>query len=356
MPDEKPSQLKDFAKLIGSKKGTHPIPPDQYTSFQDRREKPKMRLWSFLVECSIAPGRRKGPAIMKDGSLVTVAKAAKYLSMPVSTAQQAFEEIETECRVRRENAAIWISGDFKLGKQKANRKTLYNLFPKSAHKGISNLREDLRAALFAEAEAENRAFELATADLMAAKRFIQDERQNSMCARYGVNIRREKQKAKRGKEAEKSERERRVLQILPLIQNVVQPLLTGNVVQPAGDFVQPETGDPILIAFTETQRKPTTTAREQTAPQQPQQRFDPSAYPLTDSAITAKFPACSQEYRGRIVRAALAVNPERVNDGTIAQAIEEATKKDQRSAALYLETVPNVLEAWLRDADRRKTA
>ena len=38
--DEKPSPLKEFAALIGSKNGTHPIPPDQYLTYQDKRYSP----------------------------------------------------------------------------------------------------------------------------------------------------------------------------------------------------------------------------------------------------------------------------------------------------------------------------
>jgi hypothetical protein len=101
-------------------------------------------------------------------------------------------------------------------------------------------------------------------------------------------------------------------------------------------------------------KKPTTTATDQQQPQQPV--FSPSQYPRTDSAITARFPACSAEYRARIVRAALALGDPRTNDEIIAKAIEAATIDGQKSAALYLKTVPETLAAWLRDAERRKIA
>jgi hypothetical protein len=99
-----------------------------------------------------------------------------------------------------------------------------------------------------------------------------------------------------------------------------------------------------------------TAATSQRKQPQQQQSFDPSAYPLTDSQITAKFPACSLEYRCQIVQAALALGDPRTNDRIIAEAVKAAHVVGQRSAALYIKTVPEALGAWLRDADRRKTA
>jgi hypothetical protein len=95
------------------------------------------------------------------------------------------------------------------------------------------------------------------------------------------------------------------------------------------------------------------TATTATPGQQQKQLFDLKAYPLTDAAITKRFAVCSTEYRGRIVRAALALQDPRINDKIIAQSVEAATLPNQRSAALYETTVPDAISAWLRDADRK---
>lgn len=338
--------LKELAKLLGSKKGTWPVPPDQITTYQDRRYPPKIRLWSYLVEHSAKPGHRRGPATER-GIAVTLHAAGKAVGLDDSDARKAWKELQQENRVRRDSdGKLWISGDFALGEEKA-AEGCTTLLPDFYMRQINKLPEPLRAEFIAEEKRDREKRAMVIADLTASARFIFDQRQNSRFQRYGVKIIREKQKPKRGKEAEKDARDRRVLAILPEVERVVQPLLFEEAVQPQKSFVQPENRGAIR-GTSEKQRKATAKAQ--------QQPFDLASYPLTDSAITARFPQTSREYRGRIVRVALALGDSRINDESIAHAIEVATRRDQHSAGLYEQTVPETLAAWLRDADRRKTA
>jgi hypothetical protein len=352
--DEKPSQLRDFAALIGSKKGTHPIPPDQYLTYQDKRYSPPVRLWSLFVQCSIAPGHRSGPATYQDHPL-TVAIAAKVLKLDKANARAAWRQLEQEKRLRKDDhGQIWIAGDFKLpgGEDKA-KEVCTNLFPDSYMKQINKLPEASRAELFAEELADRGKRDISIADAVAAARFIFDQRQNSRLARYGVKVNRQNHKPAKGKEKEKAERDQRVLNLLPSLERYVQTSILADPVQSKNGSVQ--TSASLLPSENRerSEKKPTTTAASAQSQQQQQQQFDLNQYPLTDSAITATFPVCDAEHRGRIVRAALALGDARVNDKLIAQAIKAATVKDQHSAALYEKTVPGVIQAWMRDADRK---
>lgn len=240
-------------------------------------------------------------------------------------------------------------------------------------KEINKLAPDIRAELAAEELRDREKRDIAIADAVAAARFIFDQRQNSRLARYGVKINRQTHKPAKGKEGEKAARDLRLLNLLPAVERYVHTSIIGESVQSEKILVQSQP-EIAKTAATPTQKQTSETAprvhpenRERVIrkspttattphPQQEQQGFDSYNYPLTDSAITQRFPACNAEYRGRIVRAALALHDDRINDKTIADAIQAATVKDQRSAALYEKTVPETLAAWLRDADRRKTA
>ena len=238
-PTKAPSQLEQFAALIGSRKGTDPIPPDQYRTYQDKRYPGPMRLWSWLLEHSIAPGQRNGPATSK-GRPVKLTEAALALKMNGTAIREAWKVLEQENRVRREkDGSLWISGDFTLGEETA-KKSLYNLFADYQLREINKLPEPIRKQFIAEELADRKRRDSAIADLVASARFIFDERQNSRFQRYGVKIIREKQKAKSGKEAEKTDRDRRVLTALPIVANVVQTFFPEEVVQLQESFVQSE--------------------------------------------------------------------------------------------------------------------
>src|ERR1035438_5364115 len=94
----KPSHLTDFAALIGSKKGTWPIPPDQLTTYQDKRYSPGVRLWSWLVEHSIAPASRTGPATLA-GRPATLHDAAKALRIDPGNIRRAWRDLEREDQI-----------------------------------------------------------------------------------------------------------------------------------------------------------------------------------------------------------------------------------------------------------------
>jgi hypothetical protein len=97
--------------------------------------------------------------------------------------------------------------------------------------------------------------------------------------------------------------------------------------------------------------------------QQEQQQVNLSDFPETDAAITRHFPSTGLNVRQQVIRKCLslpvpALISERqawaqITDSVIARAVEAATTKDQRSGALYLETVPRAVENWIRAASRR---
>lgn len=238
MPENKQTPLQQLAALLGSK-NTHPIPPDQYTTYQDKRYSPAIRLWSLLVQCSIAPKHQQGPATYH-GQPLTLAVISHILRMDPGTTRLAWRQLERENRVRKEkDGTLWISGDFKLGEEEANKKGCTTFFPQYYQKQINKLEKSLREKFIAEELADRERRALITADLIAASRFIFDQRQNSRFQAYGVKIIREQQKAKRGKEQEKAARDSRVLTILPELEKVVQPFLDEKVVQRPDSLVQP---------------------------------------------------------------------------------------------------------------------
>jgi hypothetical protein len=78
-----------------------------------------------------------------------------------------------------------------------------------------------------------------------------------------------------------------------------------------------------------------------------------SAYantPLAAAAITERFPSADREICDRIITAAWKEYPQ-IEDWQLADAIKSATKRDQRSPALYLKTVPAIIANWRKQAD-----
>lgn len=246
---EKPTHLQEFARLIGSPKGTHPIPPAQYLSYQDKRYPPKFRLWSFLLECSIAPGRRHGFATIHDIP-VTLGTAAKVLQIDHANTCRAWRELENEHRAfkaghtREEKGDyLWVSGDFKLPREK-RAPAATDAYPAYYQKQIDTMRPDLRDQFLQEDAADQKLRDAVIADAVAAARFTFDQRQNSRFQRYGVKLIREKHRAARGKETEKAERDRRVGLLLPVIEKFVQTIEPPCHVQTSSDSVQTTTPEP----------------------------------------------------------------------------------------------------------------
>ena len=134
----KPSHLTDFAALIGSKKGTHPIAPDQYISFQDKRFGPYKRLWSLLQEHTSAPGHRKRHATIA-GKPMTLQQCAGILKLDGSSVRKAWREMQRDGRAFQDpDGYLCLAGEFKLapaagyGEEK-EKEVCTNLFPTSLY-------------------------------------------------------------------------------------------------------------------------------------------------------------------------------------------------------------------------------
>jgi len=252
-------------------------------------------------------------------------------------------------------------------------------YPEYYRKQINKLRDDLREQFLLEDQTDRKLQDVALADAAAAVRFKFDQRKNSRYQRYGVNLIREKHRAPAGKETEREERNRRVLDLLPSIEHhiekIVQTIAIDNPVQTSSEIVQTVEAAPVSPAKTTPQRSKKTAPRVQssnpekkdpqtataTNPQREQQqqpaRWDPNLWPQTDEAITANFPATSPDCRARILRNAVAAaDGFPVTDRALSLAITTATDKNQRNGALYETTVPNVIRNWVAKERREKSA
>jgi hypothetical protein len=231
MPEQhKSSPLKEFAELIGSRKGTHPIPPDQYTSFQDPRYGPYKRLWSLLQQSISAPGHRKRYATDDDGNPLTAKRCAEILKLDPANVRRAWREMERDGRAETDSEGrMCLRGEFQLKPAGAYREAAEDtseLFPPSYMREINKLPEAIRESVMQDERADREIRRLCHADLKAASDFIFDQRQNARLAQAGVNIKRQKHHAPKGKENEKEARDTRVLQLLPTIERSVQTLLS----------------------------------------------------------------------------------------------------------------------------------
>ena len=244
---------------------------------------------------------------------------------------------------------------------------------------INNLTPDLRASLSSSVLEARKIRDALIADAVAAARFWSDQRQNSIFQSYGVKLIREKHRAPAGKEQEREERSRRVLDLLPAVeshaQKIVQTMFSTGPVQTSSEIVPTPEAAPVSPAKTTPQRSKKTAPRVQSSnperkdpqtaattsqPREQQQqpiRWDPNQWPKTDEAITAHFPATSPDCRARILRNAVAAaDGFPVTDRALSLAIETATDKNQRNGALYETTVPNVIRNWVAKERREKSA
>lgn len=71
-------------------------------------------------------------------------------------------------------------------------------------------------------------------------------------------------------------------------------------------------------------------------------------WPLAAAAVREKFPTTDEKMLLTIVDLARKAYPE-LQDHELQAAVKEAYKPDQRSAALYRNTVPEVIQSWLVD-------
>lgn len=90
-------------------------------------------------------------------------------------------------------------------------------------------------------------------------------------------------------------------------------------------------------------------------PDRKQPQPEKSSWPVTSMAIRSRFPTTDDGKIAEIVSAALAAYPE-ATDNDIGDAVNHASKSSQKSASLYLKTVPEVLRTWLMGSERVSSA
>ncbi len=322
--------------------GWDPEPPDQWR-YQMNHGDAMSRIVGWVK--SKTTHRSRSPfAVDEHKKALTLKHMAIDLGWKPKTAWNLAIEAEAEGLIRIEKNAkkepgrIYLCADIpKAGRRKGELHSfVQRSYPPYLIEQIDRMSEIQRHKFYASYEAFWKWSKEAMGDGVAELRSYIEQAEDSTLQAFGLEKKREvKRRVKKTK----------VRVELPEVPDFVQSAQTEVCTKPESRTVQRKI---------EAHIKESDTDSRTTATQQPQ--WDAQTFPLTDAAITKNFPAADDDCRGRIVRAALAIAPDRVNDRSIAQAIVEATTKTQRSAALYVRTVPTVIGAWLRDADRRKTA
>jgi len=357
------SAWSELARIMGGGFGFDPMPPSQYESYMDARYPPAIRLAAWVRKHTMGTsggkescGGRAEYAIDTKGRPLTLKHAAAHLDMDPGNVHRAWKNLETEGWVRRdEKGRLVIVGTFKLPRLEPEIVCTDNdsdYIQKQLAKLAPHLREELLRLEDADKE-----FDLQVQrGLIAAKRFIFGQRQNTRWMAFGVKLRRNNY------DTEEKQAERAALRdaALPLVEKFVQTIEPEVSYRPSADSAQTT-----YIRYSESspeiegKRVQTAAAAAQQSNKQQQQpetkAWSPKDWPETDRAITERFPATDGPTRLKIVEAArLAGNGTRIQDHHIALAIAQATKPKQFSGALYEQTVPAVIEAWARDAERGK--
>ena len=173
-------------KMIDSKKGYHPMPVDQYSTYVDGRYPPKIRLWAWMMAALIKQGRRKTPYCADgEGKPLTLKNAARDLKLDKGNVARAFAELCAEHRASRDpEGRLKVTGDFKLppmapvvctDNSRAYISKQLNKLPKATRELL--IETDKQLFVFGRK---------LQADLVAAARNIIDQQHDSLFARFGV--------------------------------------------------------------------------------------------------------------------------------------------------------------------------
>src|ERR1700674_3075149 len=144
-------------KVMGSKKGLDPIPPDQHSWQMKDGQTPLHRLWSWMCGHCIAKGHRHGYAVDAHGKALTIEQAAADLDMDPGVCRRAWREGEgiglwhkgTHAKDRR---YLYLNGEVvpvalepeEDGDGQGYEKGLYRPFPPYILKQIKKLPKEER--------------------------------------------------------------------------------------------------------------------------------------------------------------------------------------------------------------------
>lgn len=152
------SALEKFAKAIGSKDGTDPIPPSNYLFFLDPTQPPLQQLLAWVRSKTIrfrhgaGPGNGRSPfAIDDNGVALGLADMARELNWKLPNASREWKKAEKLGLVRKEGKKLFLVGKVpkpKMGKRRRNVICTDNL-PQSIQREIRTWSEARQLEFYA---------------------------------------------------------------------------------------------------------------------------------------------------------------------------------------------------------------
>lgn len=112
-----------LVKLMGSKRGYDPMPPDQYEWQRAEGEPPLYRLWSWLCGHTVRQGHRSPYAVNEKGKPLALRDAAKALELDKGFVSNLWARGEAAGLWHREGPALHLNGGVTITQvEEANRR------------------------------------------------------------------------------------------------------------------------------------------------------------------------------------------------------------------------------------------
>lgn len=342
-----PSQL---MKAVGSPKGYDPIPPPQYLTFQNSRYPPAMRVWAWLLSKTIRAGHRTPYATDDNGQELKLSDCSAQLKMNAGNVSRAWQELETEGRVRRDGRKLAIAGDFNLPMDYLTaptevKTTPVKLPPYIVHQ-LNALDLARKNAFWAEAQQATAEHKAIHADLVAFAREIHEEALSEIFEKYCIKAQ------KRAKSREKSDMQK-------AIENPVREFLNSSRSCNKNEVVQQLSRGSILIDLnTEVNTEKTSSSP---TPPQPERSATPDAgrrrtFPLTLQEMQKRFATASAGTAIRLFRACVAnlkaqgLSERDLTDEVLANAValSNCESPNLKTPGGYMVSVPPVVSQAMR--------
>ena len=344
-----PSQL---MKAVGSPKGYDPIPPPQYLTFQNSRYPPAMRVWAWLLSKTIRAGHRTPYATDDAGAELKLSDCAAQLKMNAGNVSRAWQELETEGRVRRDGRKLAIAGDFDLPMDYLTapaevKTTPVKLPPYIVHQ-VNTLDLAQKKAFWAEAQQATGEHKAIHSDLVAFARKIHEEALSKIFEKYCIKVQ------KRAKSREKSDMQK-------AIEVPVREFLNSSRSCNKTEVVQQLSGGSILIDLNtevnteKTSSSPTPPQLEKAATPEDGRRRT-IAYPLTLQEMQTRFATASEGTAIRLFRACVATLKAQglrtgdLSDELLANAVAVSNRESTglKTPGGYMTDVPPIILKWIK--------